>query len=43
VPALAIAAWPILVPIVLTLGLVWMFCAETRGPDLRDLEAAPTL
>ena len=40
-PALAIAAWPILVPVVLTLGPVWMFCAEMRGPDLPDLEARP--
>jgi MFS transporter, putative metabolite:H+ symporter len=43
VPALAIAALLILVPVVLAFGLVWMFCAETRGRDLRDLEAAPTL
>ena len=43
VPALAIAALLILVPVVLAFGLVWMFCAETRGRDLRDLEAAATL
>jgi putative MFS transporter len=38
VPALFTAALLILVPVVLALGLVVAYCAETRGRDLRDLE-----
>ena len=40
VPALLIAAWLILVPVVLALALVAWYCAETRGRDLRSLDAA---
>ena len=39
VPALAVAALLILVPVVLAFALVGWFCIETRGRDLRDLEA----
>ena len=38
--ALATASLLILVPVLLAFGLVWLFCAETLGRDLRDLEAA---
>lgn len=38
VPALGAAAALILVPVLLALGLVGWFCAETRGRDLRELE-----
>ncbi|HWH81417.1 MAG TPA: MFS transporter [Burkholderiaceae bacterium] len=38
VPALFVAALAILVPVVLAIGLVWRYCIETRGRDLRDLE-----
>lgn len=41
VPALLGAAWMILVPVLLALVLVARFCAETRGRDLRSLEARP--
>ena len=41
VPALFVAALLILVPVLLSLGLVWRYCIETRGRDLRDLENAP--
>jgi putative MFS transporter len=41
VPALFVAALLILVPVGLSLGLVWRCCIETRGRDLRDLENAP--
>lgn len=40
VPALLIAAWVILIPVVLALVLVAWFCVETRGRDLRGLDAA---
>jgi hypothetical protein len=30
------------VPVVVAFGLVWLFCAETRGRDLRELEAPVT-
>jgi putative MFS transporter len=39
VPALLTSALLILAPVLLALALVWRFCAETRGRDLRDLEA----
>ena len=39
VPALGWAALLTLGPVVVALGLVWRFCAETRGRDLRTLEA----
>ena len=38
VPALGWAALLTLVPVVVSLGLVWRYCAETRGRDLRELE-----
>jgi len=38
VPALFIAAALILLPIAVSLVLVWRYCVETRGRDLRDLE-----
>jgi putative MFS transporter len=41
VPALVVAALAILVPVLLALGMVWRFGAETRGRDLRDLEDLP--
>ena len=43
VPALFIAALLILIPVVVSLLLVWRYCIETRGRDLRDLEGAPVL
>jgi putative MFS transporter len=43
VPALFIAALLILIPVLLSLLLVWRYCIETRGRDLRDLEAATAL
>ncbi|HWI10330.1 MAG TPA: MFS transporter [Burkholderiaceae bacterium] len=43
VPALFVAALLILVPVLLSLGLVWRCCIETRGRDLRDLENVPIL
>jgi hypothetical protein len=43
VPVLFVAALLILVPVLLSLGLVWRYCIETRGRDLRDLENAPIL
>ena len=39
VPGLFMAALAILVPVALSLALVWRFGAETRGRDLRDFEA----
>ncbi len=39
VPGLFMAALVILVPVGLSLALVWRFGAETRGRDLRDFEA----
>ena len=39
VPGLFMAAMAILVPVGLSLVLVWRFGAETRGRDLRDFEA----
>ena len=42
VPALGIAALLTLVPVLLAFGLVWFYCAETRGRDLRELEAPVT-
>ena len=39
VPGLFMAALAILVPVGLSLALVWRFGAETRGRDLRDFEA----
>jgi putative MFS transporter len=41
VPPLGIAAALTLAPVTLALLLVWRFCAETRGRDLRDLENVP--
>jgi putative MFS transporter len=41
VPALLGAAWMIGVPVIVALVLVARFCAETRGRDLRLLEARP--
>ncbi len=41
VPGLAWAAVLALVPVLLSLFLVVRYCAETRGRDLRDLEARP--
>lgn len=38
VPALGVAVTAVLAPVVLALGLVARFCAETRGRDLRELE-----
>ena len=38
VPALFTAAALILLPVVVALVLVWRYCVETRGRDLRDLE-----
>ncbi|MEP7294821.1 MAG: MFS transporter [Burkholderiales bacterium] len=40
VPVLFVAALLILVPVVVSLLLVWRYCIETRGRDLRDLEVA---
>ena len=42
VPAMAVVSWAILVPVLAALVLVALFCAETRGRDLRVLEAAPS-
>jgi len=39
VPGLFVAALAILVPVGLSLALVWRFGAETRGRDLRDFES----
>ncbi len=41
VPGLGWAAVLALVPVLLSLFLVVRYCAETRGRDLRDLEARP--
>lgn len=41
VPVLFVAALLILIPVALSLLLVWHFCIETRGRDLRDLERRP--
>ena len=38
VPALFMAAFLILAPVAISLVLVWRYCVETRGRDLRDLE-----
>jgi putative MFS transporter len=38
VPVLGTAALAILASVLLSLGLVWRFCVETRGRDLRDLD-----
>ncbi len=38
VPVLGVAALVILGCVLLSLGLVWRFCVETRGRDLRDLD-----
>ena len=43
VPALFIAALLILIPVAVSLLLVWRYCIETRGRDLRDLEGTPVL
>jgi putative MFS transporter len=40
IPALGVAALAIAVPGVLSLGLIALWCRETRGRDLRDLESA---
>ncbi len=40
VPGLFLAAMAILVPVGLSLVLVWRFGAETRGRDLRDFESS---
>ncbi len=39
VPALFMAALLILLPVAISLALVWRFCVETRGRDLRHLES----
>lgn len=41
VPGLLAAAAAILLPVLLALGLVAWFCAETRGRDLRELDGTP--
>lgn len=41
VPMLVIAAPLTPIPVALSLLLVWCFCIETRGRDLRDLERRP--
>jgi putative MFS transporter len=43
VPALFVAALLILAPVLLAMLLVWRWCAETRGRDLRDLESGDAL
>lgn len=43
VPSLLVAALAILAPVLLALALVAWFCAETRGRDLRELEAGGSL
>jgi putative MFS transporter len=40
-PSLLTGAWMVLVPVVAALALVAVFCVETRGRDLRDLEHGP--
>lgn len=40
VPTLGIAAAMIVVPVVTGLVLAWLFCAETRGIDLRTIDRA---
>ena len=39
IPSLGIAALLALAPILVSLGLVLRYCSETRGRDLRDLDA----
>lgn len=41
VPALFLAASFILLPVVISLALVWRYCVETRGRELRDQEGSP--
>jgi MFS transporter, putative metabolite:H+ symporter len=43
VPQFFMAALLILIPVAVSLLLVWRYCIETRGRDLRDLEASPVL
>jgi putative MFS transporter len=38
VPSLMLGAVAVLLPVAAALYLVWRWCAETRGRDLRDLE-----
>jgi MFS transporter, putative metabolite:H+ symporter len=38
VPVISIAAIAIVIPVLLGLGLIAVYCRETRGSDLRDLE-----
>ena len=40
IPALFLGALLVLVPLLLSLGLVWRYCTETRGRDLRSLDRA---
>ncbi len=40
VPTLGLAAALISIPAILALGFIWIFGRETRGRDLRELEAA---
>ena len=40
IPALFLGALLVLVPLLLSLGLVWRYCTETRGRDLRTLDSA---
>ncbi len=39
VPALLVSAWMVLIPVLLALALVARYCVETRGRDLRALDA----
>jgi len=43
VPQFFIAALLILLPVTVSLLLVWRYCIETRGRDLRDLESGQIL
>ena len=40
IPALFLGALLVLVPLLLSLALVWRYCTETRGRDLRSLDLA---
>lgn len=37
-PSLLAGAWMVMLPVLVALGLVAWYCAETRGRDLRDFE-----
>jgi len=43
VPAIGTAAAAIAVPVVLSLGLIGVYCRETRGRDLRELESSQAM